>query len=190
MFKIISTFFLGTALMGCAGVKDDSNTDNQVQKIQYIDGFGYKILDDIELGQWGNVLTDSEIMQPFDQIGRQCFAFTEEEKTSNNITRFSEYSYHAKSLMTLLNRDWRYEVDNNEIIIGNAYIIAFNKKMAGINAKITLTTGFDRDDLKGSDLQTIASVSFGESQLTSLQKIYPIQVSELRDISLIPSDLN
>lgn len=149
------------------------------------------LIDDAELGKWRNVLTDYEIIQSFEQLSRQCFTFNDEELVSNKITRFAGQSYYAGSLLALLSRGWENETDMEKFMVGSTYIIGFTKRVAGMIVEMTLTTGFHRDDLKGSDPQTIASVSFGDTKLANLQKIYPIQVSELlRDISLIPSDLN
>ncbi len=64
-------------------------------------------LDDETLARWSTVLADYEIIQPFDQLGRQTFAPTAEEKSKKVVDHLGSTEVRTSRLMGLEARGWR-----------------------------------------------------------------------------------
>ncbi|MEY9903899.1 hypothetical protein ABIA35_000105 [Catenulispora sp. MAP12-49] len=59
-----------------------------------------------DVAAWSDVFADYEILQPFAQLGRTVFAFTEEEKAANSLTRFEGIDIPVGKVLGLERRGW------------------------------------------------------------------------------------
>src|SRR5262249_1344021 len=59
------------------------------------------------LGKWGWVFADYEILQPFDQLGRQVFTPTDAEKRASHLPRMHKVAVKTGKVMGLEIRGWR-----------------------------------------------------------------------------------
>ncbi|XVQ15886.1 DUF4132 domain-containing protein [Spirillospora sp. CA-255316] len=59
-----------------------------------------------ELAAWREVLEDYEILQPFPQIERPTYAFTEEERGSDHLARFGGLTVRTVRVLALRHRGW------------------------------------------------------------------------------------
>lgn len=64
-------------------------------------------LDEATLGRWSTILGDYEILQPFDQLVRQVFEPTAEEKSKKHVDRLGKTEVKTSRLMGLEARGWR-----------------------------------------------------------------------------------
>jgi hypothetical protein len=60
-----------------------------------------------DLARWAAVFGDYEILQPFPQLGRPVFAFSEAERTAGRIERFEGVTVATTKVLTLDRRGWR-----------------------------------------------------------------------------------
>ena len=72
---------------------------------------------------WGELLSDYEIISPFPQLDRETYALTEAEKAEKDITRFKEIEIPAEKLVrTLEGKGWlRGRTDQGEISVQYKY---------------------------------------------------------------------
>jgi hypothetical protein len=59
------------------------------------------------LAAWSEVFADYEILQPFPQLGRPVFVFTDEEKASQELTRFAGIDMPIGKVLGMERRGWR-----------------------------------------------------------------------------------
>jgi uncharacterized protein DUF4132 len=84
-----------------------------------IEDEGFKLPDDASVGVahpldlgdalsgWSDVFADYEILQPFQQLGRQVFSLTDEERRSPNLQRFADLPVPAGRVVGMERRGWR-----------------------------------------------------------------------------------
>ncbi|ACU69341.1 WGR domain-containing protein [Catenulispora acidiphila DSM 44928] len=60
-----------------------------------------------DVAAWSDVFADYEILQPFAQLGRTVFAFTDAEKASTRLTRFGGIETPVGKVLGLERRGWR-----------------------------------------------------------------------------------
>ncbi|MFB7716882.1 DUF4132 domain-containing protein [Nocardia sp. NPDC056100] len=69
-----------------------------------------RIAHPLELGaavnDWGEVLADYEITQPFRQLGRPVYELTEAERASGEITRFAGVTVPVGAILGLIGKGW------------------------------------------------------------------------------------
>ncbi|WP_194912282.1 DUF4132 domain-containing protein [Catenulispora rubra] len=56
---------------------------------------------------WSDVFADYEILQPFEQLGRTVYAFTDAEKASSTLTRFDGMTTPVGKVLGLERRGWQ-----------------------------------------------------------------------------------
>ncbi|MFG2004187.1 DUF4132 domain-containing protein [Spirillospora sp. NPDC048911] len=59
-----------------------------------------------DLAAWRQVLEDYEILQPFPQIDRGTYAFTEEERRGDRLVRFEDLTVRTGRVLALRHRGW------------------------------------------------------------------------------------
>jgi hypothetical protein len=57
--------------------------------------------------QFGQLFADYEILQPFSQLGRSCYALTPEERDANSLTRWKGVKVPTGKVLGLANRGWQ-----------------------------------------------------------------------------------
>jgi hypothetical protein len=65
------------------------------------------------LAAWTEVFADYEVLQPFEQLGRQVMAFTEEELRTGRLERFTGRSISAGRVFALTKTGWHTGPANN-----------------------------------------------------------------------------
>ncbi|GIE28122.1 hypothetical protein Ait01nite_011670 [Actinoplanes italicus] len=60
-----------------------------------------------DLARWAGVFGDYEILQPFPQLGRPVYAFSDPERTAGRIERFEGVTVATTKVLTLDRRGWR-----------------------------------------------------------------------------------
>jgi hypothetical protein len=61
-----------------------------------------------EVDAWATVLSDYEILQPFEQLARPVFTLTAEDRETGRLARFEGAKAAAGALIGLLKRGWQY----------------------------------------------------------------------------------
>ena len=64
-------------------------------------------LNEGQAAQFGQILADYQIIQPFRQLGRDSFQLTEEEKQSTSIDRLKNIKIPTGKILGLVNKGWR-----------------------------------------------------------------------------------
>ncbi len=64
-------------------------------------------MDDALVAAWGQVLTDYEIIQPFDQLARMVFRITPAEAKGNSLDRMKDVEVKTSKIQGLESRGWR-----------------------------------------------------------------------------------
>lgn len=64
-------------------------------------------MDDVTVAAWGQVLSDYEIIQPFDQLAREVFRITEAEAKGNSLERMKDVEVKTSKIQGLEARGWR-----------------------------------------------------------------------------------
>ncbi|WP_205325695.1 DUF4132 domain-containing protein [Glycomyces sp. YM15] len=60
-----------------------------------------------EIDAWAEILSDYEILQPFEQLSRPVLAFTDEELATGHLARFDDADVEIGRLLALTKRGWR-----------------------------------------------------------------------------------
>ena len=140
---------------------------------------------------FGQLFADYAILQPFQQLGRETFALTPEEREGKEITRFATRKVENTALMGLTNRGW---VRNSAQDAG--WISGFHKELGPqcfIN--LDLDPGMVVGDLSYEPIQNLPTLSlsnggdgwYSKEKILPLAQLSAVQASEvLRDISLLP----
>lgn len=145
------------------------------------------LLKEEQLATWIEIFTDYDVIQPFEQLGRQHFTLHDDELANNKISRFADQSYDATDLLSLINFGWQPTHNIDRVFEANI-VLGFNKKIIGFDIEITLASEFNQDEPEESDPQHIESIEIRKNyDPIDIQKVHPIIISELlRDITLIP----
>ncbi len=64
-------------------------------------------MDDASVSAWGQVLTDYEVIQPFDQLARVVFRITDAEAKGNVLDRMKDVEVKTSKIQGLESRGWR-----------------------------------------------------------------------------------
>ena len=139
---------------------------------------------------FGQLFADYAILQPFQQLGRETFALTPEEREGKEITRFANRKVAATTLLGLTNYGWVRDAPED-----GGWIGGFHKTLgAHCVVHLDLDPGMAVDDLGSEPIQTLprlflAAIAQGwsDGDLLPLASLSAVQVSEvLRDINLLP----
>jgi hypothetical protein len=120
--------------------------------------------------QWGTILGDYELVQPFDQIGRPTYTITAGERGAKSLTRFGGRAVPSGPFLGRLEtRGWRRGP------VGEGWIDSFQKDFGGVVAVASFSPPLDVRG-KPPDACTLDSVTFDGATLGELP---PIVFSEV-----------
>lgn len=135
-------------------------------------------LDDKTLARWSTVLADYEIIQPFDQLGRQTFAPTAEEKAKKVVDHLGATEVRTSRLMGLESRGWRKGEAQDAGWVWDMW----RTLEGGLRASFSLEGGFcmGAADMNPTT-QKIGAIHFtrDDGKQVGLDAISPIVFSEL-----------
>ncbi|MET3178119.1 UNVERIFIED_ORG: hypothetical protein ABIC43_001273 [Variovorax guangxiensis] len=127
---------------------------------------------------WAAVLADYEILQPFEQLGRQSFMLDEALRERRALAHWAGRAVSNAALMGLETRGWQREVGDGGMVN------SFNKALPG-SGRICLVLEegwFVQDSPDGKELQTVRGVVLDGKEGT-LGELPPIAFSEIeRDL--------
>ncbi|QTD46622.1 WGR and DUF4132 domain-containing protein [Ottowia testudinis] len=141
-----------------------------------------------EQADFGQILADYEILQPFRQLGRETYALTPHELAANAVTRFAGKTVSVGSLMGLINRGWERGDAQDGGWVGE-----FIKPAGDVLCLVAeLEPGLVIGDLSYEPKQHVkavtlcSEVTWDHSQTQPLSQLNPIAASEmLRDLDLL-----
>ncbi|MFB8006904.1 DUF4132 domain-containing protein [Nocardia sp. NPDC056000] len=120
---------------------------------------------------WGEVLADYEITQPFRQLGRAVYELTELERTSRGIDRITGVTVPVGAILGLLGKGWERGYKHG----GGIHFEVFRR----IDEKQSLTIGLDPGIVAGGAMilaeQRITGIYFDTPPL----ELDPVLASEL-----------
>ena len=107
-------------------------------------------LDATALADWGQLLADYAILQPFQQLGRAVYAPTAAELAANSITRFAERPLSVAAVLSLRRRGWDMESDS--------HINHFSVAAHGTTLWLSLDPGFYVNDYEDKTPQFVKDI--------------------------------
>ncbi len=139
--------------------------------------------------EFGQLLTDYELIQPFPQLGRESFYLTENEKNQTEFTRWNHLEIPTGRILSLTRKGWYKGTAMDAGWIDDLYKTIGNKITIGL----FMSKGYSVGYTEMNEPQTIESIQIGASKRSSnnikplvLQDVDPIVISELiRDIESI-----
>ncbi|MCB9655763.1 MAG: DUF4132 domain-containing protein [Deltaproteobacteria bacterium] len=194
---VLGTFSPSNALLSTFRVADDrsyANIEDDTFELSTADvsiGVVHPIqMMDADLARWSKIFADHEILQPFEQLARETFRLTEDEREATELSRFGGLRVLTTKLMGLESRDWRRGspqdagiVRDFDRVFGNGYL-----------ARLDFDSGIMIQSLALSETyQILQKVLLGhrESGLFtapnhSLDEVPPIVISEvIRDLNAL-----
>jgi hypothetical protein len=92
--------------------EDRSFSDSQDRPFQLGDdaivGLAHRLeMDDATCAAWGQVLSDYEVIQPFDQLARAVYRITPDEAKVNVLARVNDVTVKTSKIQGLESRGWR-----------------------------------------------------------------------------------
>jgi hypothetical protein len=105
----------GGALQGCFRVSEDGQyTSAEDDPFAFPDGAQYKIglphaleLPADQAADFGQLLADYELLQPFAQLGRDTYTLNDEERAANKLLRWKDVKVATGKILGLSNIGWR-----------------------------------------------------------------------------------
>lgn len=83
-------------------------------------------IDDAQRVRWSEILSDYELLQPFEQIARQSFTMTDGEQAATDFARFTDGREHEVfALLGLEKRGWERGMKSE------AYVVELRKAVSG-----------------------------------------------------------
>ena len=140
-------------------------------------------LDAATLADWGQLLADYAILQPFQQLGRAVFAPTAAELAAHSITRFAQRPLSVPAVLSLRRRGWEMAADS--------HIDHFSLAAHGTALWLSLEPGFyvnDYEDKTPQFVQDIQLAGLVAGQRQPLADADAIVLSEaIRDVDQLGS---
>ncbi|MEU5875791.1 DUF4132 domain-containing protein [Glycomyces sp. NPDC047369] len=167
--------------------EDRSRTDVDENGLDLPDTAAIRLAHPVHLGAqveaWSEILADYEIVQPFEQLGRETAAFTDEELATGHVARFEKASVHVGGLLGLAKKGWIRAgaldagIENGMwcALPGTGYLV------------LDLDPGIYAGDVNAQDVQTLEQVviadrdmgGWSRAQATpGLAVVDPVAVSE------------
>jgi hypothetical protein len=137
---------------------------------------------------FGQMLADYEILQPFRQLGREAFTLSPQELQATEIQRFAGLMVATGSVLGLLNRGWERGPETEGTWAGG-----ISKRLGnGLEAQLPLQPGFDLGSPAAEPGQRLDGLLLcqagarGGSGTAAFSRLAPITASEvLRDVALL-----
>jgi hypothetical protein len=142
-----------------------------------------------DLARWAAVFDDYEILQPFPQLGRSVFAFSDAERRTGRIERFEGVTVATTKVLTLDRRGWRrQEAVKAGIQPGFDRVVGSGRTLSvHLDPGIVGQVGFDPEQKLVAVFLHDGSVdawSLTEANTLPLGSLDPIVASEiLRDLT-------
>jgi hypothetical protein len=136
-------------------------------------------------------LADYELLQPFNQLGRETFTITESERTSEKLDRIAGTRVHFGKIISLETKGWV----KGEIVDGGAVIEMLKPLPNGVWASLHLPEGLYMGMMSETPEQTLEYVeirnekyAYRQSDHLKFGVLDPIVFSELvRDLESMKS---
>ncbi|MFT4187687.1 MAG: DUF4132 domain-containing protein [Aeromicrobium sp.] len=135
---------------------------------------------------FGQLFTDYELLQPFDQLSRESFTLTDEELAATSLTRWADQAVPVGKVLGLTNRGWQRGTPADGGVAG--YV---EKPLGpGLSIVAQLDPGLFTGYLDDAPEQTVTAVQAGDpswwgevKEPKPLSTLSPIAISELvRDL--------
>jgi predicted DNA-binding WGR domain protein len=172
----------------------DAN-DDTVALPEMTDANGLKIgivhplqLNDATLGAWGTVFADYEILQPFPQLGRECFALTDAEKSSTKLERFTDIRCHFGKILSLEYKGWEKGAPQDAGVIGEMVKPLSDGRWVSLGLSEGLWAGYmtETPEQNLGALTIINERDTWKPTTSKLDTVDPIEMSEvLRDLEMM-----
>jgi hypothetical protein len=141
-------------------------------------------LDDATLARWGELFSDYELVQPFDQLGRVVFQPTDEEHAGHVLSRFEGTTIPTGRCFALDGWGWRQ-------IKEGPHVSAFERPVGdGLLALLPVSPGFDLREVSNTPEQTLEAVQLQRRRVgtkdhpPTFGELPPLVFSELvRDLA-------
>lgn len=98
------------------------------------------------LGTWGEVFADYEILQPFPQLQREVYAFTEEELASTRLTRFQDSIVPTAKVLGLSRFGWERGAPMDGGISNESYRVLGGDHSAVVDLEPGIAVGYVMDE--------------------------------------------
>jgi len=107
-----------------------------------------------DAGRWSETFADYEIVQPFAQLGRQCFAIADSERIAMTLDRFMGVKKRGRNMIGYFEaRGWRRS--------GNGFITAWLRNFGELIVEIPISPGIEMAYLRedGGDEHAVQRVA-------------------------------
>jgi hypothetical protein len=126
--------------------------------------------------RWSQILTDYEVVQPFQQLAREVFTLTDEERNEASLARFNGKKVAARDLFALEHHGWGRTGDWY-------WCEPAPKVVAGFGIEPGLSHGSWSDQTMGP----LTLARLGTRQPVTFGSLDPVACSEmLRDLASLP----
>jgi hypothetical protein len=140
------------------------------------------------LAAFGQIFADYEIIQPFEQLGRETYALEQAEQAGTVLTRFADRTVATGSVLGLANHGWNKAGD-----MESGWLGSFSKSLpGGWQVELTLDPGTNVADTRSHPKQSLPAVTLSrpdtaaKDEKIAFSGLGPILTSEvLRDIELL-----
>lgn len=136
----------------------------------------------LELGEqarkWGDVFADYEILQPFSQLGRDCYARTEQERAAGELKRWEGITTPTGKVLGLEQRGWR-RCPAEDAGISPGMVKQLSN---GSHAYLFLDPGIFTGYLEGSPEQKLQSVVLGRSHTVYFDQREALSIGSMSDV--------
>jgi hypothetical protein len=138
------------------------------------------------LGAWSDVFANYEILQPFEQLGREVFALTEAERSHHSLERFHGMKVPTGKILGMSHRGW----ERGDAQDAGIQLVTVKPLPGGFSAIVGLNQGIIAGDALEWPEQTIEGVGLsqrsqgsGGTRDLTFGALDPVTASELlRDL--------
>jgi hypothetical protein len=143
------------------------------------------------VGAWSTVLSDYELLQPFNQLGRETFTITDAERESDKLNRIAGTRVHFGKIVSLETKGWM----KGEVVDGGVVCEMVKPLPNDVWATLPLPEGLYMGMMSETPEQTLEHVELrdskyghGSSPVRKFSILDPIIFSELvRDLESLKS---